>query len=526
MAPQRWQRIQEIFHAALERDPPERAAVLDRLCEGDSTLRAEVASLLAGHQRAPSFLNTSPPMVDPSPDGTPSAPAFAAGQRVGPYMVEREIGRGGMGIIYLALDTRLGREVALKTLPAGLHLNEQRRERLRVEARAAAGLSHPGIAMVFALEEFEGALWIVFEYVPGQTLRQILQERGALPQDDLLNAASQIAAALAAAHASGIVHRDLKPENVIMTADGRLKILDFGLARLLRASRSDRLTREGMVVGTPAYMAPEQLEGREVDFSADLFSFGVMIYELATGTHPYSATDSISDLARVPPLQPPAEMPMAPRVSAALDRIIRTCLQKDPRLRYARTAALVSDLEALRAGTPFAPDAGNAPVMTQPEDRGPAVSPRWWEFHQLAVVVIYTSMLYPTWTVRSGIPLNAGTPLFFVLLTAVVAATSLRLNLWFTSRVHPGGLSRQRNKLRSPVRVADWVVASLLFTFGQLAASGHPAAAAALVIVSVANIVAFLVIEPATTRAAFPPPTRAVSARRRQTPKSPRTPAV
>lgn len=526
MEAQRWQRIQEIFHAALERDPRERAAFLDLACEGDAALRGEVASLLAGHERAPAFFNTSAPIADPSLAEAGPAPALAAGRRVGPYVVEREIGRGGMGIIYLALDTRLGREVALKTLPAAFSHNDQRRERLRVEARAAAGLSHPGIATVFALEEFEGALWIVFEYVQGRTLRQVMQERGALPQDDLLSAASQMADALAAAHARGIVHRDLKPENVMLTDDGRLKILDFGLARLLQASHGDRLTMEGMVIGTPAYMAPEQLAGRDVDFAADLFSFGVMLYELATGTHPNAATDSISDLARVPQLQPPAESPMDARVSSALDRIIRTCLQNDPRQRYARTTALVSDLEALRGQTLSAPDAANAPVVTQSEDRRPALSPRWWEFHQLAVAMVYAAMLYPTWTVRTGVPLNAGTPLFFVLLTAIVAATSLRLNLWFTSRVHPAGFTRQRNKLRSPVRIADWVVAGLLFTFGQLAASGHPAAATVLVIVSVADAVAFLVIEPATTRAVFPPSMRAGSARRRPTAKSPRTPAV
>jgi Protein kinase domain len=506
--PQRWHRLQDLFHAALERAPHERQAFLDLQCEGDAAMRGEVASLLAGHERATALFSSRPAATDdPSSADDDAAAALAPGRRIGPYVVEREVGRGGMGIIYLATDTRLGRLVALKTLPAAVSLDDQRRERLRVEARAAAGLSHPGIATVFALEEFEGALWIVFEYVPGQTLRQVVQESGALPQDMLLSVASQIAEALAAAHARGIVHRDLKPENVMLMHDGHLKILDFGLARLLWPSQAGRLTLDGMVVGTPAYMAPEQSEGRDVDFSADLFSFGVMLYELATGTHPDSATGSGSDRFRVPKLSPQAVPSMDPRVRSGLDRIIQTCVRTDPLQRHTRASALVSELEALRTNLPT------------------ASNPRWWEFHQLAVAVVYAAMPYPTWIVRAGIPLNLGAPLFWALLTAIAAATSLRLNLWFTSRVHPAELSRQRRALWWPVRVADWVVAGLLFTFGQLAAVGHPIAAAILVIVSVADVVAFLAIEPATTRAVFPSAARAASPRRRQTHKAPRPPA-
>ena len=323
MNSERWRRVQEMFHAALERDPNERSAFLDRACDGNPDIRAEVASLLANHDRATSFLNDRSLIVD-AEFMSGSDPILAAGRHLGPYIIEREIGRGGMGVIYLARDTRLGRQVALKTLPSVFSLDTRRRERLRVEARAAAGLSHPGIATVFALEEFEGALWIAFEYVPGRTLRQVLLDRSPFPQDDLLRVASQIADALAAAHTRGIVHRDLKPENVVLTEDGRIKILDFGLARLLHASRDERLTLEGSIVGTPAYMAPEQLLGQDVDFAADLFSFGVILYELARGAHPFAGDSGSSVAARIPQIEL-TDSQTDPRVSTGLARIIRTC---------------------------------------------------------------------------------------------------------------------------------------------------------------------------------------------------------
>jgi predicted Ser/Thr protein kinase len=516
-----WRRVQDIFHAALERDPNQRSAFLDRACDGNPDIRAEVASLLANHDRASSFLN-DPSLVDDAEFMRGSGPILAAGRPLGPYIIEGEIGRGGMGVIYLARDTRLGRQVALKTLPAVFSLDARRRERLRVEARAAARLSHPGIATVFALEEFEGALWIAFEYVPGRTLRQVLLDRGPLSPDDLLRVASQMADALAAAHARGIIHRDLKPENVVLTEDGRIKILDFGLARLLHASRDERLTIEGTIIGTPAYMAPEQLQGQDVDFAADLFSFGVILYELARGAHPFAGNSVKSVAAHVPQIELPESSQTDPHTSTGLVRIIGTCLQIDPRQRYRSTTDLVLDLEALRNRTPLLRPGADSPVMTQPSHQPMPLNTRWWRFHQLAVAAVYPGILYPAWTVRGGIPLNAGKPLFFLLLTVIVAATSLRLNLWFTSQFHPAGLTRQRNTLRTPIRVMDWAVAALLFGFGLFAAAGHPAAAAALVIASVANVVAFLVIEPATTRAAFPP-ARSGSPRRRPSPKSPRT---
>ncbi|MGH9146028.1 MAG: serine/threonine-protein kinase, partial [Vicinamibacterales bacterium] len=206
--------------------------------------------------------------------------------------------------------------------------------------------------------EHDGALWIVYEYVEGRTLRELLHQEGALEPNALINIARQVAAGLAEAHEHGVVHRDLKPENVMVTTKGGVKILDFGLARQLTPTGDERLTRDGTVVGTPAYMAPEQFQGRDVDAAADVFTFGVMLYELASGTHPFEGGDSESTIARIQGYDPPDLSTLQlssldARLAVRLDRVIRVCLQKDPRQRYRRTADLVADLGGLRDPTPL-----------------------------------------------------------------------------------------------------------------------------------------------------------------------------
>ncbi len=490
MDPDRWRRVQAIFHDALERDQDARAAWLDDACRDDPALRAEVESLLSSHQRAGGFLSPLPPEPDAAVTRDPASGSLPGeGRRIGPYVLLREIGRGGMGVIYLARDTRLGRDVALKTLPSAFRLDPRRLERLKIEARAAAGLSHPAIASVFALEELDGTLWLVYEYVPGPTLRQAIEASGPVGEGTLLEVAAQLADALAAAHGRGVVHRDLKPENVILTADGRVKVLDFGLARLLTPSADPRLTTDGMVVGTPAYMAPEQLRGEAADFAADLFAFGIILAELASGVHPLAARDGEvgGSLQRIP-------QGFHPTVRAGLERVIARCLQPDPRQRYARTADLVADLQRVRE---------------RRAGPGEASGLWWWRFHQVSVSGAYASTLYPAWLVRAAVPSAAGTPLFFFLLVVVVTAVTLRLHLWFTSRLDAGGIEDQRRRLVLPVRVIDWATALLLFGLGQFSADAHPAIATALVIVAVASFVSSVLIEPATARAAFPAPPRA-----------------
>ena len=297
MNPVRWQEINRLFHEALARDAAARDTFLREKTAGDPDLLEQVQTLLKSHYRSAGFLDEpawgiAADLVLGDDGGS------LAGKHVGNYHVLKEIGRGGMGVVYSAEDGQLGRTVALKALTPEYTRDPLRRERLRREARAAAALSHPAIATIFALEDIDGELYIVSELVRGRTLREELRD-GPLPASQLVAVLVAIATALAAAHERGIVHRDLKPENIIRRDDGQIKVLDFGLARSpsRRDATSTQLTEDGVVHGTPGYMSPEQLRGAEVDARADIFAFGVLAWELATGEHPFE-TDSASILAR------------------------------------------------------------------------------------------------------------------------------------------------------------------------------------------------------------------------------------
>src|SRR4051794_2902870 len=255
----RWARARDLFERALEQSPADPLAWLERQEPPDPVGRAEVMSLLQHHTGAGDFL--AQPVLERVPALLDEARSLAPGTVLGPYTIEREIGAGGMGRVFLARDARLGRAVALKAVLPVLARSAADRERLRREAQAAAALAHPGICTIYALEEFDDELYIAAEYVEGRTLREeILDARRPSP-GELLETARCLASALASAHARGLTHRDIKPENVMRRVDGELKILDFGLARLQPsgADAAPRLTQPGTFIGTPAYMAPEQL---------------------------------------------------------------------------------------------------------------------------------------------------------------------------------------------------------------------------------------------------------------------------
>ena len=254
MDPERWHRVNELFHGALECDLDGRARFLDDACRDDPSIRAEVESLLAHHDDQATGLIRTPQREAAADIDEGDSGDSLVGRQIGQYTVTRKLGEGGMGVVYLAEDTRLGRSVAIKALTQEFTRDDQRRRRLRREARAAAALSHPGIATVYVLEEFDDNLYIVSEYVRGDTLRSELAN-GPLPPGAVLNTAVEIARALTAAHEHDIVHRDLKPENVIRTPDGRIKILDFGLARF----KGPRLGLEPRRHGSPS---PEPSWGR------------------------------------------------------------------------------------------------------------------------------------------------------------------------------------------------------------------------------------------------------------------------
>ena len=510
MDPERWQRVGELFHGALEQGAEERARFLDDACRGDPALRAEVESLLAHHE-------TSSPAAVPTPAGETLARGETAerdplaGRRLGPYRITRKLGGGGMGVVHLAEDTRLGRLVAIKALPAPFTRDERRRRRLRREARAAASLAHPGIATVYALEEFDDTLCIVSEYVPGATLRQELAG-GALPAAALLDTAIEVARALAAAHEGNVLHRDLKPDNVIRTADAGIKLVDFGLARFDdpqagAPASTTQLTAPGAMLGTPGYMAPEQIRGGAVDVRTDIFAFGVLLFELATGRHPFSASNPVSMVARVLEAAPPDLLQAAPACPPAMRSIIHRCLQKEPARRYAATRALVDDLERARGGpaeSTARPAAGGGTRAADNPARAERFSPVWWwQFHQRTAGLVYYAMLYPLWRVREWAPAPWGSGVFFLALAAVLVAANLRFHLSFTERFTPVQLGLQQARVAPWIRAADCVFAVLLLAATALLAEARPAWASLTAGVGIVSAITFLVIEPATTRAAF-----------------------
>jgi serine/threonine protein kinase len=503
----RWQQLNELFLAAIEQDPARRAAFLDEACAGNPALRAEVESLVVSHEQAGSFMEA--PAYEAEAE-RPDAGDALVGRRLGQYVVIRMLGQGGMGVVYLAEDTRLGRQVAIKALAPEFSQHDKRRERLRLEARAAAALSHPGIATVYALEEFDEKLYLIGEYVRGETLRDELA-RGPLAPEPLLDTGLQIARALAAAHDRGVIHRDLKPENVIRTPAGAIKILDFGLARFQSRAPVDpgaaRLTEEGAVLGTPAYISPEQLRGWEVDCRADIFSLGVLLYEMGCGVHPFAGSDSASTIARILEHEPVDAAELTPSISRELARAICRCLQKDREQRYPTAGELIEDLE--RPGGTLAQTASQSPRPTAAsqsadEVAGFRLTPRWWwEFHQLSVGLLYYAMLYPTWKAKEWIPRPWGSLLFFAALAAVAVAANLRLHLWFTSRFYPAELGAQRGRVFRWIRRSDAVLALLFVVTAAAVADSHAAVATLFIAVAIGAFLGFAIIEPATTRAAF-----------------------
>lgn len=504
MRSEEWRQVRVVFDAALKRDPEEREAFLDEACAGNPRLRSEVASLLDAHDRAGDFME--PPDFKATTDLTADeARETCAGRVVGPYIIRQEIGRGGMGVVYLADDTRLSRRVALKALPAGVGREIGRWDRLRQEARAAAALSHPGIATVYALEEIGDELYIACEYVPGPTLRTLL-EPGPLSLAQVVDIALQLARALATAHIQGVIHRDLKPENVIRTPAGVVKVLDFGVARA-ESLVPARLTQTGSILGTPAYMSPEQAQSRDVDFRTDLFSFGVLVYEMAAGSNPFEAESMTATIARILELDPTPLSEVVTTGRPRLDQIVATCLRKLPGERYQSTLELVADLERLQAELSAGRDrtgTSRRSEIAQTSRSRRALTPRWWwEFHQVMISVVYVLMIYPVWHVRPWMPAPLGALPLFVAIGCSAVATSLRLHLWFTARFYATELSAQRARALPWTRWSDAGFAASLLMTAMAVGGAHLEFAALLVTMAIVAAVASFMIEPATTRAAF-----------------------
>jgi Tol biopolymer transport system component len=333
MQAERWKKIEALYQAALAQPPEKRAAFLAQACPDDPQLRGEVQSLLA--QQADSFLESA---------SVSAIQALSAGAHLGNFGIVELLGRGGMGEVWLARDARLKRDVAIKVLPAGLARDPDRIARFEREARAASALNHPNIVAVYDIGCDNGIYWIASELVRGDTLRQVI-EAGPLPAPRAIEIATQVAAGLAAAHAAGLVHRDLKPANIMVTRAGQVKILDFGLAKQRYPapdSTTAYLTDEGVVLGTVGYMSPEQVRGEPADHRADLFSFGVVLYEMLCGKRAFAGGSSVEVMNAILKEEPP-ELPAS--VPPALGRIVRRCLEKEPARRFQSAADLAFALQ-------------------------------------------------------------------------------------------------------------------------------------------------------------------------------------
>ena len=290
MTPERWQKIETLLQATLECTPAERGALLDEACAGDETLRDDVESLLASNDQIDSFLE-SPAVEDAAGLLGHERATSVVGLAIGPYTILSQLGVGGMGEVYLAHDSRLGRKVALKFLPEEI-TDEDRVERFKREARAASALNHPNVATIYDIGESGGAIYIAMEYVEGQTLGARIA-RQPFDSTEIVDIVTQIANALDEAHTRGITHRDIKSDNIMLTERGQAKVLDFGLAKVGPSPEDGlskfaaRQTAPGMVMGTVQYMSPEQALGRPLDHRTDIFSLGVVMYEMAAGSLPF-----------------------------------------------------------------------------------------------------------------------------------------------------------------------------------------------------------------------------------------------
>ena len=339
----RWQRIQALFLQAAELPPEKRSSFLDTACPADADLRREVESLLA-HDGDPDR-NISEALEDAAHSLFASL-TIKLGTRLGDYQVQELIGSGGMGEVYRARDKRLARSVAVKVLPSLLRDDPDRLRRFEQEAQAAAALNHPNILAVYQLGAHEGAPYMVTELLEGATLREHLA-RGPLPVRAAVDYGVQIARGLAAAHERGVTHRDLKPENLFVTRDGRIKILDFGLAKFSRPTAgAEELPEAGLVFGTVGYMAPEQVRGDAVDYRSDIFALGAILYEMLSGRRAFQKPTSAETMSAILNDDPAAISQVVPTVPA-LHRVVHRCLEKNPERRFQSASDLAFALEAL-----------------------------------------------------------------------------------------------------------------------------------------------------------------------------------
>ncbi|MGH9852756.1 MAG: protein kinase domain-containing protein, partial [Blastocatellia bacterium] len=400
---ERWRKVKQIFQAAIELPVVGRTAYLKEVCAGDPSMLAEVESLVAAHEQPGSFLD-EPALDLAAADSSARQADSLIGESLGRYRILELLGRGGMGAVYKAKDTMLGREVAIKVLHSTFSIDQDRLHRFEQEARAASALNHPNIITIHEFGQEGGVHFIVSELIEGETLRRRMAGARMSPSD-VLDVSIQAASALNAAHEAGIVHRDIKPENVMVRPDGLVKVLDFGLAKLMDRPLSmafdtnaptspEFRTEPGTIMGTMTYMSPEQARGQKLDARSDIFSLGVAMYEMAAGRSPF-ARETVADvIVSILEKEPPPLAEFTSEVPRTLEAIIRKALSKDREERYQTAGELLADLKSLKSGA-----AVTLPIAKNENLTGPLK--RHWRSAALALAVLVAIVIGAVYFGRS-----------------------------------------------------------------------------------------------------------------------------
>lgn len=381
MKPESWQKGKELFEAALQYEPRERRHFLEQVCGDDVELREEVASLLASYEKAGNFI-AADAIEDAAHLLIDDASGPHRGRLIGHYRLLSLLGRGGMGEVYLAADTQLGREVALKLLPTEFASDAELVKRFEREARIASGLNHPNILTIYEIGRDGEMFFIATEFVKGRTLRQRLAE-GAINLTEAVNIAIEVGVAIEAAHGAGIAHRDIKPENVMLRPDGYVKVLDFGLAKPIKApfdssGNSENTTRDsyetapGVLIGTFRYMSPEQARGQKVDHRSDIWSLGVVLYEMMAGFAPFDGETPSDIIAAILTGEPP---PLAEPGEPELQNVMTRALAKEREQRYQSAHEMLRDLQELRRKLELRSETATSTAIQMPNIRAAIKAP-------------------------------------------------------------------------------------------------------------------------------------------------------